>query len=157
MTDNSENTGTDEEQTGPDESATATDQEGGAGAGTYRAKLGVLLHGPARAANVAVAGVVAAKDSLVDFLTANDKGAQRVADLAATAVAQVGEDLDRGDLTAEERMHRHEANERMVKEVSDNEKRVRKSNERAFAIAAFVVVTVVGGAAAAIAAKDTKA
>lgn len=155
MTDNSENTGTDEEQTESDESATASDQEGAGG--SYRDKLGVLLHGPAKAANVAVAGVVAAKDSLVDFLTANDKGAQRVADLAATAVAQVGEDLNRGDLTAEERMHRHEANERMVKEVSDNEKRVRKSNERAFAIAAFVVVTVVGGAAAAIAAKDTKA
>jgi hypothetical protein len=124
----------------------------------FKEKVGGLFRGPAKAADAAVAGVVAAKDAFVDFLTANDAGAQRVADLAASAVAQVGEDLERGDLTAEERLHRHEANERLVKHVADNEKRVRKSNERAFAIAAFVVVTVVGGATAvAVAARENRA
>jgi hypothetical protein len=121
-----------------------------------RGKLGRLLRAPMRAVDVATASVVAVKDSFVDFLTANDNGAKRVAEAAERASTHIGEDLDRGELTPDERMERHAAEERIVNAVSDNEKRVRKSNERAMAIAAAVVVGIAGAAATAGAVRNSK-
>lgn len=103
------------------------------------------------------AGYRAIREGFGDFLTANDRGADRVKDTADKVISTVENELAREGLTPDERYRLIEAEERVLGQVRGNEKDVREANERSFGkVAAITSSLAVGAVALAYLAKEGK-
>jgi hypothetical protein len=79
------------------------------------------------------------REGLSDFLTANDRGAERVRDTADKLLQSLREELARGGLSPDERYRLIEAEERVLGRVADSETAAQQANERSFTKTALAI------------------
>lgn len=91
------------------------------------------------------AGYRSAREGFTEFLTVNDRAAERVKDTADRIIDSIESELARGGLSPEERYRLIEAEERVLGQVRGNEKDVRQANERSFARIVTIGTTVAVG------------
>lgn len=94
-------------------------------------------------------GMRAVSDGMHKLFSLMDRGAQRRRADAADQYKLIEDDLERGELTADERMERLKMGERVYERRGDDEKDIRAAGERTFtkvAAVAGAVVLVVAGA-----------
>lgn len=102
-------------------------------------------------------GIQAVREGLSNFFVANDRGAGRHSSDAERQHDLIREDLERGDLTPEERMERLKMGEKNAQARADNEREAREANERAHTRTLIIIGTaLVGVASAAYAIKTGK-
>lgn len=106
---------------------------------------GMIRDHPEMLQNLA-SGYRAMREGFSEFLTANDRGADRVKDTADKVIGSIQSELDRDGLSPNERYRLIEAEERILGQVRGNEKEVREANERSFAKIAAITTSVAVGA-----------
>ncbi|WP_275778127.1 hypothetical protein [Paenarthrobacter sp. Y-19] len=79
------------------------------------------------------AGHQSVREGFSEFLTSNDRGAQRVKETADKLIDSIDNELARGGLSPEQRYRLIQAQERVLGQVRGNEKEIRQANERSFA------------------------
>lgn len=90
------------------------------------------------------AGYRTVREGFTDFLTANDRGGDRLKHTADKVIHSIDDELKRGGLSADERYRLIETEERILGRVDGSEKEAREANERSFGklVAAGATATV---------------
>ncbi|MFC9351557.1 hypothetical protein [Arthrobacter sp. NPDC057013] len=91
------------------------------------------------------AGYRSVREGFSEFLTVNDRAAERVKDTAHKIIDSIESELAREGLSPEDRYRLIEAEERVLGQVRGNEKDVRQANERSFARIATIGTSVAVG------------
>lgn len=119
-------------------------------------QFGKLLPGAGPDGHIAE-GMRAVSDGMQKLFSLMDRGAQRRRADASDQYKLIEDDLERGDLTAQERLERLKMGERIYERRGDDEKDIRAAGERTFGkVAAVAGIVVLGVAGAVYLAKDGK-